>query len=448
LKENPIKKVLVANRGEIAIRIFRACTELGLKTVSVYAYEDKFSLHRYKADESYQVGKAGKPVQSYLDIDEVIRVAKSCNVDAVHPGYGFLSERADFAKKLADNGILFIGPSVDTLNAAGSKIACIELAKKLSVPTLSSSKEIKNIAEAKKKVSEIGYPIMIKASAGGGGRGMRKVFNENELESQLDSAKGESMAAFGKGEVYIEKLVRNAKHIEVQLFGDGTGNVVHLFERDCSIQRRSQKLIEIAPSITLDDETLNKIYTSALSLAKELKLMAAATAEFLVDESGEFFFIEINPRIQVEHTVTEEITGVDLVQSQIQVTSGLGLKDLGLEQDKITKNGVAIQCRVTTENPAKGFEPSYGKLLTYRSASGFGIRLDAGSAFTGAEITPFYDSMLVKITAKGASLERAASKMRRALSEFRIRGVDTNVTFLENVLSHAEFYRAVLRLPF
>ena len=448
MRSLPYKKVLVANRGEIAIRIFRSCTELGLKTVAIYSYEDRFSLHRYKADEAYQVGAKGSPVQSYLDTKAILEIARQSEAEAIHPGYGFLSEREDFAKAVEDAGLIFVGPSTETLRVAGSKIACIELANKLGIPTLQSSSLLKDFKDARQYADKIGYPVMLKSSAGGGGRGMRRIFKATELEDAFRSAQAEAVSAFGCGDMFIEKLVESPKHIEVQLFGDGQGEVSHLFERDCSIQRRSQKLIEFAPAVALDQKIKSEIHSAALKIAKAFKLKAAATAEFLVGKDNQFYFIEVNPRIQVEHTVTEEITGIDIVQSQLLVAGGYNLEQLKLTQENIQQVGTAIQCRITTEDPTKDFLPSYGKLLAYRSASGFGIRLDAGSAFTGAEITPYYDSMLVKVTARGANLEDAAARMKRAIREFRIRGVSTNIAFLENVLSNPAFLSGSARTSF
>ena len=433
------KKVLVANRGEIAIRVFRACTELGIPTVAIYAYEDRFSLHRYKADESYQVGHEGTPVASYLDIDEIVAVAKACGATMIHPGYGFLSERADFLEAIEREGLTFVGPTKETLTVAGDKIKTRALAASLNVPIIPGSEELSDVQSARAFAKECGYPVMVKASSGGGGRGLRVARTESELESAFKSARAEAQAAFGREAVFIEKYIEDPKHLEVQLLGDGQGNVIHLFERDCSVQRRHQKIIEYAPALSLGDEARTKLHDYALALGKELKLRAAATAEFLLAGSGELFFIEINPRIQVEHTVTEEITGIDLVQSQLRVISGESLTDLDLAQDSVDSRGVAVQCRITTEDPAEDFEPDYGKLVTYRSASGFGIRLDAGSAFTGAEVLPFYDSLLVKVTSRGRTMNEAAARLGRALAEFRVRGVKTNIPFLQNLLRSETF---------
>ncbi|MBP9838228.1 MAG: pyruvate carboxylase [Proteobacteria bacterium] len=442
------KKILVANRGEIAIRIFRACNELAIKTVGIYSFEDRFSLHRYKADESYQVGIEGEPVRSYLNIDEIIRVAKEVKAEAIHPGYGFLSERIELRAACEKNNIVFIGPSSETLDIAGDKVKTKNLADKVRVPTIPGSKELNSVDEVKAFATLVGFPIIIKAAYGGGGRGMRVVHDVNELPSLYHAATSEALSAFGRKEVFAEKYLSNPKHIEVQLIGDGSGEVAHLFERDCSVQRRHQKVVEMAPAVTLTKEQKEKLFNYGLALARELKLKSVSTAEFLVDEKGGIFFIEINPRIQVEHTVTEEITGIDLIQSQIKIAAGETLKSLGLEQEKLSSHGVAIQCRLTTENPEKNFAPDYGKLLTYRSASGFGIRLDAGSAFTGAIITPFYDSLLVKITARGNSIPEAARRLKRALAEFRVRGVNTNIPFLDKLLSNEVFLKGEVKTTF
>lgn len=444
----PFKKVLVCNRGEIAIRVFRSCTELGISTVAIFSHEDRFSLHRYKADEAYQVGKKGRPVQSYLDVDSIIAIAKDTGSEAIHPGYGFLSERAALRDAAEKAGIVFVGPSSETLEVAGDKVQTRALAESLQVPIIAGSEEIVEIEEAKRFAESCGYPVIVKAAHGGGGRGMRVVQEAGELAAALETAQSEALAAFGRAEVFIEKYVSRPKHVEVQLLGDGTGSVVHLYERDCSLQRRHQKVIEYAPAFGLKAETRETLHRYAIELGKALKLKAAATAEFLVDENENVYFIEINPRIQVEHTVTEEITGVDLVQSQLLIASGKTLPELDLEQEQIALRGSAIQCRITTENPTQNFMPDYGKLLAYRSASGFGIRLDAGSAFAGAVITPFYDSMLVKVTARGRDIRETSRRMIRALREFRIRGVSTNIAFLENLLKHESLLDGSSRTSF
>ncbi len=443
-----ISKLLVCNRGEIAIRIFRACTELGIKTVALYTHEDRFSLHRYKADEAYQIGAAGSPVRSYLDIDAIVAIAKSCGADAVHPGYGFLSERIELREAVVKAGLLFVGPDSKTLDIAGDKVKTLALARSLKVPTVPGSGKLASVEDAAAFAKSAGYPVIIKASYGGGGRGMRVVRAAKDLSNAFSTASNEAGSAFGRSEVYLEKYIERPKHIEVQLLGDGKGGIVHLFERDCSLQRRHQKVIEVAPATTLAPKTKAKLYEYALKLGKALKLKAAATAEFLVDDKGGIYFIEINPRIQVEHTVTEEITGVDLIQSQIKITEGASLTTLRLTQKDITSHGVAIQCRVTTEDPADNFKPDCGKLVAYRSASGFGIRLDAGSAFTGAVISPYYDSLLVKVTARGRSIDDASRKLRRCLHEFRIRGVKTNLQFLDILLSNPHFLNGTTRTTF
>jgi len=435
----PFKKLLVANRGEIAIRVFRAATELGIPTVAIFAWEDRFSLHRYKADESYQLAPPGNPVASYLDIDAIISIAKKAGVDAIHPGYGFLSERKDFREKCEKEKITFIGPSSETLELTGNKVKTRELAQSLDIPLIEGSSEITALAEAESFAKKVGFPVIFKASYGGGGRGMRVAHDATELSEDYQEAKSEAELAFGREEIFLEKYITNPRHIEVQLLGDGNNNVVHLFERDCSVQRRHQKIIEYAPALSLSDSKKSELYAYAIKLAKALNLKSASTAEFLVSENEEIFFIEINPRIQVEHTVTEEVTGVDLVQSQIKIASGQTLEKLGIAQESLSIRGCAIQCRITTEDAAKDFEPDYGTLVTYRSASGFGIRLDAGSAFAGAEVLPFYDSLLVKVTATGETMAQAAGRLSRALVEFRIRGVKSNIPFLSNIIKHEDF---------
>ena len=434
-----IRKVLVCNRGEIAIRVFRSCSELEIRTVAIYSHEDRFSLHRYKADEAYQIGREGAPVQSYLNLNEVVDIAKHCGADAVHPGYGFLSERAELRRACDAEGLVFIGPSAEALELSGDKVKTRGLAVSLGVPVLPGSGPLGDVEEARAFASAIGYPIILKASFGGGGRGMRVVVSDSELEPAFTAARAEAEAVFGRPDIFIEKFLVRPKHIEVQLLGDGTGEVIHLFERDCSVQRRYQKIIEVAPAISLGKNERAGLFKHAIALGRKLKLLSVATAEFLVDPDGACYFIEINPRIQVEHTVTEEITGVDLVQNQLHLAQGKTLKELELSQENIRALGVAIQCRITTEDPAKDFMPDYGKLLAYRTAEGFGIRLDAGSAFTGAVITPYYDSMLVKVTSRGSDMGEAARRLHRALSEFRIRGVATNIPFLQNLVRHPAF---------
>lgn len=438
------KKLLVANRSEIATRVFRSAHELGIRTVAIFSYEDRFALHRFKADEAYMVGRQGEPIKAYLDIPGIVRLAKEIGVDAIHPGYGFLSENATFARACAEAGIVFIGPRPDILDQLGDKVAARRIAKLAKVPILSGSDDpIKEIGTAKQIAEKLGYPVMVKAAMGGGGRGMRPVTSPDQLEAAIDQASREAGTAFGVSDVFLEKLVRRAKHIEVQLIGDSHGNLVHLFERDCSIQRRHQKVVELAPAPYLNDDTRQKILNAALDIGRAVKINNASTVEFLVDaDTGEFYFIEVNPRIQVEHTVTEVVTGYDVVRSQILIAQGLPLshEEIGLgDQSKITTQGYAIQCRVTTEDPANNFVPDYGRLTAYRSSGGTGIRLDAGTAFPGAIITPFYDSLLVKVSTSGLRFKDAARRMERCLQEFRIRGVKTNIPFLLNLITHPAF---------
>jgi pyruvate carboxylase len=440
------KKLLAANRSEIAIRIFRAATELGLRTVAIYAQEDRFGIHRFKADEGYIVGAGKGPVGAYLDIEGIVALAKEKGVNLIHPGYGFLSENADFAQACADAGITLVGPSPKLLRLMGDKTAARAVAEKVGIPTLPGTREpVADRAEALKIARQIGFPLIIKAAFGGGGRGMRVVHKAADLAALLDEAQAEAGRAFGNPAVFLEKYIPRAKHLEVQILGDQHGNVVHLHERDCSVQRRHQKVIEIAPSVGLDEAVRRALCDAAVKLAKEVGYNNAGTVEFLVDaDTHEWFFIEMNPRIQVEHTVTEVITNVDLVRSQILIAQGHSLfsPEVGLPpQEHIPRNGFAIQCRVTTEDPENKFAPDYGRILTYRSAGGFGLRLDGGMGFAGAVITPFYDSMLVKVTAFGQSFDIALQRMDRALREFRIRGVKTNIPFLENVIHHEQFRR-------
>ena len=390
------KKILVANRSEIAIRVFRTAHELGLRTVAIYSHEDRFALHRFKADEAYLVGKPGEPIRSYLDIDSIVELARANGVDAIHPGYGFLSENAKFAQAVRNAGIAFVGPRTDILENLGDKVVARGIAIKAGVPVLAGSSEaVKSDGEAIAQAEKLGYPVIVKASMGGGGRGMRVANGPEQLCDALDQARREAGTAFGVADVFLEKFIRKAKHIEVQLLGDSHGGLVHLYERDCSVQRRHQKIVEIAPAVNLNPRLRNEILESALAIGNAVGLNNAGTVEFLVDaERDDFYFIEVNPRIQVEHTVTEEITGYDIVKCQILVASGLplGHPDVGLgNQSEIRTNGYAIQCRVTTENPARQFLPDYGRVTNYRSTGGTGIRLDAGSAYTGAVITPFYD---------------------------------------------------------
>ena len=440
----PFRKLLAANRSEIAVRIFRAATELNLRTVAVYAQEDRFCIHRFKADESYLIGQGKGPVAAYLDIESIVATAKAKGVDAIHPGYGFLSENPAFARACAKAGITFVGPSPELLDMMGDKTAARAVAQRIGVPTLPGTDEpISDRDEAMRAARKIGFPLIIKAAFGGGGRGMRVVKKESELSGLLDEAQGEAERAFGNAAVFLEKYIPRAKHIEVQILGDSHGNVIHLFERDCSVQRRHQKVIEVAPSFGLPENVVQELCDAAARLAREIRYNNAGTVEFLYDlDRHEWFFIEMNPRIQVEHTVTEVITGLDLVRAQILIAQGHALhsKEVGMPvQNQVPRNGYAIQCRVTTEDPENKFTPDYGKILAYRSPGGFGIRLDGGMGYSGSVITPFYDSMLVKVIASGQSYEITMDRMDRALSEFRIRGVKTNIPFLENVILHPQF---------
>ena len=447
-----IKKVLVANRGEIAIRIFRACTEIGLRTVGIYTFEDRYSLHRYKADESYQIGADNDPLKPYLDIKAIIKVAKQNNVDAIHPGYGFLSENANFAKQCEENGIIFIGPKVSVLKSLGDKVRAKEVAVKNDIPVIrSNEQELTSVEIALEEAEKIGYPVMLKAASGGGGRGMRVIRTKEDLENGFNESRREALNAFGDDTVFLEKFVEDPKHIEIQIVGDNHGNLVHLFERDCSVQRRYQKVIEFAPSQDLDENIKQNLYKYAVKLCKAVDYNNIGTVEFLVDKSGEIFFIEVNPRIQVEHTVTEIITNIDLVKAQIFIAGGYKLSDKQIKiesQESLKTNGYALQCRITTEDPTNDFKPDYGTITTYRSASGFGIRLDAGSIYQGVKVSPFFDSMLVKVSASSRTLDGACRKMRRALAEFRIRGVMTNMGFLDNILAHPTFRKGEVTVNF
>jgi pyruvate carboxylase len=439
-----IRSLLVANRSEIAIRVLRAASEMGIRTVAIYANEDRFALHRFKADESYLVGVGKKPIQAYLDIPDIIRIAKEAGVDAIHPGYGFLSENPDFALACAQAGIAFIGPSSEVMKQLGNKVAARELAERAGVPVVPATIALPhNIDKAQAMAEAVGYPLMLKASWGGGGRGMRVVETAAELPGAIDVARREAQSAFGNDEVYLEKLVRRARHVEVQVMGDTHGNLVHLFERDCSVQRRNQKVVERAPAPYLNETTRQALCESALKLARAANYTHAGTVEFLMDaDTGAFYFIEVNPRIQVEHTVTEQVTGVDIVKAQIRITEGYRIGEAESfvpVQSEIRLSGHALQCRVTTEDPENQFTPDYGRMTVYRSAAGFGIRLDAGTAYSGAVITPYYDSLLVKVTAWGHSADEATARMDRALREFRVRGLATNLQFLENVIAHPLF---------
>ncbi|MBZ9866596.1 pyruvate carboxylase [Mesorhizobium sp. CA15] len=445
-----ITKILVANRSEIAIRVFRAANELGLKTVAIWAEEDKYSLHRFKADESYQVGRGPHlakdmgSIESYLSIEEVIRVARLSGADAIHPGYGLLSESPEFAEACAEAGVTFIGPKPETMRRLGNKVAARNLAIEVGVPVVPATDPLPDdMDEVKKRAAQIGYPVMLKASWGGGGRGMRAIRAEADLAREVMEGKREAKAAFGKDEVYLEKLIERARHVEVQVLGDTHGNAVHLFERDCSIQRRNQKVVERAPAPYLSEELRQELCGYALKIARETSYIGAGTVEFLQDaDTGKFYFIEVNPRIQVEHTVTEQVTGIDIVKAQIHILDGfaIGTKQSGVPAQKdIRLNGHALQCRITTEDPEHNFIPDYGRITAYREAAGFGIRLDGGTAYSGAVITRFYDPLLEKVTAWAPTPGEAISRMNRALREFRIRGVATNLTFLEAIINHPRF---------
>ncbi|PDT06345.1 pyruvate carboxylase [Rhizobium chutanense] len=446
----PISKILVANRSEIAIRVFRAANELGIKTVAIWAEEDKLALHRFKADESYQVGRGPHlardlgPIESYLSIDEVIRVAKLSGADAIHPGYGLLSESPEFVDACNKAGIIFIGPKGDTMRQLGNKVAARNLAISVGVPVVPATEPLPDdMAVVAKMAEDIGYPVMLKASWGGGGRGMRAIRDPKDLAREVTEAKREAMAAFGKDEVYLEKLVERARHVESQILGDTHGNVVHLFERDCSIQRRNQKVVERAPAPYLSEAQRQELAAYSLKIAAATNYIGAGTVEYLMDaDTGKFYFIEVNPRIQVEHTVTEVVTGIDIVKAQIHILDGyaIGTPESGVPaQADIRLNGHALQCRITTEDPEHNFIPDYGRITAYRSASGFGIRLDGGTSYSGAIITRYYDPLLVKVTAWAPNPSEAISRMDRALREFRIRGVATNLTFLEAIIGHPKF---------
>ena len=437
------RKILVANRGEIAIRAFRAAFELGARTVAVFPYEDRYSLHRLKADESYQIGEQGHPVRAYLDVSEIIRVAIESGADAIYPGYGFLSENPELAARAAENGIAFIGPPASALEMAGNKVTAKDHAIAAGVPVLRSTPASDDIDLLVSQADEIGFPIFAKAVAGGGGRGMRRVETKGDLAPALAEAMREAESAFGDARMFLEQAVVRPRHIEVQILADKTGHTVHLFERDCSVQRRHQKVIEIAPAPNLDDTLRQALHRDAVAFAESIGYENAGTVEFLVDtageRAGEHVFIEMNPRIQVEHTVTEEVTDVDLVQSQMRIAAGETLAELGLTQDRIVLRGAALQCRITTEDPSQGFRPDTGKITTYRSPGGAGIRLDGGTTAAGSQVSPHFDSMLAKLTSRGRDFPAAVARSRRALAEFRIRGVSTNIPFLQAVLEDPSF---------
>ena len=447
----PIRSLLIANRSEIAIRVMRAASEMNIRTVAIYSPEDRLALHRFKADESYLVGEGRKPLQAYLDIDDILRIARAAKVDAIHPGYGFLSENPEFAEAVIAAGIEWVGPRPEVMRTLGNKVAARHAAVAAGVPVMPATPPLPlDLEECQRLAAGIGYPVMLKASWGGGGRGMRVIRGEAELPDALAAARREALAAFGNDEVYFEKLVQRARHVEVQILGDRHGNVVHLFERDCTVQRRNQKVVERAPAPYLDDAQRQALCDSATKLMAAVDYTHAGTVEFLMDaDSGQFYFIEVNPRIQVEHTVTELITGVDIVKAQLRISEGgrIGITEDGPAgqasgvpaQEQIRFNGTAVQCRITTEDPENGFLPDYGRLSVYRSASGFGVRLDAGTAYSGAVITPYYDSLLVKVTAWAPTAKESVQRMDRALREFRIRGVASNLQFLENVINHPQF---------
>ncbi|WP_204115723.1 pyruvate carboxylase [Shimia biformata] len=437
------QKILIANRGEIAIRVMRAANEMGKKTVAVYAEEDKLSLHRFKADEAYRIGEGMGPVAAYLSIDEIIRVAKECGADAIHPGYGLLSENPDFVDACAANGITFIGPKAETMRALGDKASARKVAIAAGVPVIPATEVLGDDMDAiRAEAAEIGYPLMLKASWGGGGRGMRPIFSEKEVEEKVLEGRREAEAAFGNGEGYLEKMITRARHVEVQILGDKMGNIYHLYERDCSVQRRNQKVVERAPAPYLSEAQREEICELGRKICAHVNYECAGTVEFLMDmETGKFYFIEVNPRVQVEHTVTEEVTGIDIVQAQILIAEGKSLAEATgkASQYDIRLNGHALQTRVTTEDPQNNFIPDYGRITAYRSATGMGIRLDGGTAYAGGVITRYYDSLLTKVTAWAPTPEKAIARMDRALREFRIRGVSTNIAFVENLLKHPTF---------
>lgn len=447
-----INKLLVANRGEIAVRVLRAAAELRIRTIAVFTYEDRYSLHRYKADEAYQIGRDDEPLKPYLDIEAIINLAKTQQVDAIHPGYGFLSENVQFARRCREEGIIFVGPAPEVMAQLGDKVAAKVIAREAEVPLIADSQvRLTDVSIVLAEAKRIGFPVMLKAAAGGGGRGMRMVAEESALERAFLEARSEAAKAFGDDTIFIEKFIEDPKHIEVQLMGDRHGNIVHLYERDCSVQRRFQKVVEIAPSPNLPQHTRDKLYEYALRLAHKVGFDNVGTVEFLVDRSHHIYFIEVNPRIQVEHTVTEEVTGIDIVRSQILIAQGHRLSDPEIflkGQEDVRLNGFAIQCRITTEDPENNFKPDYGTVIAYRNAGGFGIRLDEGSTYSGVKISPFFDSMLVKVTAWGRTLSGASSRLHRTLREFRIRGVKTNIRFLENVITNDVFRKGNCTVAF
>jgi pyruvate carboxylase len=438
-----ISRLLVANRSEIAIRVFRSAHELGIRTVAIYSHEDRYALHRFKADEAYLIGRPGEPIRAYLDIGAIIALAQKHHIDAIHPGYGFLSENPELARACQEAGITFVGPRVETLEQLGDKTTARQIAQEAGVPVLGGSASLRSVAQGKRAAEKLGYPVILKAAKGGGGRGMRVVPTPDDLEAAFQQAQREAQTAFGSPEVFVEKFIPRARHIEVQLLGDHHGNLVHLYERDCSLQRRHQKVVEIAPAPQLDPAVRQAICEAALRIGRLVRYENAGTVEFLLDtDTGQFYFIEVNPRIQVEHTVTEEVTGIDIVKCQILIAQGVPLSDPEIRlasQEDVRVVGYALQCRVTTEDPANNFLPDYGRISHYRSAGGMGIRLDAGSAFSGAVVNPYYDSLLVKVTARGQRFVDAARRMERCLQEFRVRGVKTNIPFLIRLMTHPQF---------
>jgi pyruvate carboxylase len=441
-------KLLVANRGEIAIRALRAASELGIRTVAVHTQEDRDSLHRTKADEAYEIGEPGHPVRAYLDGAAIVALARRVGVDAIYPGYGFLSENAEFAQRCADAGVTFIGPTADTLRLAGEKTEARRAARDAGLTVLEASEILSDVDEAFRAAERLGYPVFVKAAAGGGGRGLRRVEAPEHLATAVETAMREALGAFGDDRIFLEQAVTRARHIEVQVLADGQGDVVHLFERDCSVQRRHQKVVELAPAPNLDPDLRAAMCADAVKFARAVGYRNAGTVEFLMAPDGRYSFIEMNPRIQVEHTVTEEVTDVDLVQSQMRIAGGESLAELGLSQDSITIRGAAIQCRITTEDPANGFRPDTGRITAYRSAAGAGIRLDSGSAYVGSRVSPYFDSLIVKLTARGPDHRAAARRARRAVSEFRVRGVATNTAFLWAVLGDEDFLAGDLSTGF
>ena len=434
-----MQKVLVANRGEIAIRAFRAATQLGIETVAIHTFEDRRSLHRIKADEAYEIGERGHPVRAYLDQDLIVETARTSGADAVYPGYGFLSESPDLAEACAAAGLIFVGPSARVLELTGNKMRAREAAEAANLPVLQQSPPLETAEDALRYADAIGFPLFVKAAAGGGGRGLRRIDDPRKLASAVDAARREAESAFGDATVFLEEAMTDVRHIEAQILADASGNVVHLFERDCSVQRRFQKVVELAPAPDLDVKIRDELLADAVRFARSIDYVNAGTVEFLVDRNGRHVFIEMNPRIQVEHTVTEEVTDVDLVESQLRIAGGASLDELGLTQDSIRVFGFAMQCRITAEDPADDFRPDTGRIVAYRPAGGAGIRLDGGGGYQGAEVTPYFDSLIEKITCRGATFDMVIRRAQRALKEFRVRGVSTNLPFLRAILHNEEF---------